>query len=102
MTITVQDHPDEAAYELFDGDKLIGLAQYQRTGNQIAFTHTEVDPAYGNRGLGHQLVQAALDDASRNGWQVLPYCPFVAEFITQNPDYAQLVPAGRRGSFGLE
>ncbi|MDR1151838.1 MAG: N-acetyltransferase, partial [Bifidobacteriaceae bacterium] len=75
MAITVQDNPARPAYELFDGTKLIGIAQYKRTGNQIAFTHTEVSPECTGKGLGHRLVGAALDDARDHGWQVLPYCP---------------------------
>ncbi|MDR0432818.1 MAG: N-acetyltransferase [Bifidobacteriaceae bacterium] len=101
MAITVQDNPTDAAYELFDGDQLIGLAQYKQAGQQIAFTHTEVAEAYGGQGLGHRLVKAALDDARAHNWQVLPYCPFVAKFISTNPSYIDLVPAGRRAAFGL-
>jgi predicted GNAT family acetyltransferase len=101
MAITVQDNPGDSQYELFDGSQLIGLAQYKRSGTQIAFTHTKVAPERGGRGLGHQLIRAALDDSAKHGWQVLPYCPFVAEFIAENPEYAQLVPPARRPGFGL-
>jgi predicted GNAT family acetyltransferase len=101
MAITVQDSPGESRYELLDGAKLIGLADYKRGGNQIAFTHTEVSPEYESRGLGHRLVRAALDDAAQHGWQVIPYCPFVSQFIVENQDYARLVPQARRAAFGL-
>ncbi|MDR1293761.1 MAG: N-acetyltransferase [Bifidobacteriaceae bacterium] len=102
MAITVQDNPALSEYELFDGRSLIGVAKYKRTGNQIAFTHTEVSPEAAGRGLGHRLVGAALDDARDHGWQVLPYCPFVAAFITENPAYVATVPAGRRAAFGIQ
>jgi predicted GNAT family acetyltransferase len=101
MAITVQDNPAASQYELFDGDQLVGLAQYQRQGRQIAFTHTEVDPAYAHRGLGGQLVGAALADSRDHGWQVLPYCPFVADYLTHHPEDIALVPAARRAAFGL-
>jgi predicted GNAT family acetyltransferase len=32
---------------------------------------------------------------------VLPYCPFVNSWIASHPEYADLVPAGRREQFGL-
>jgi predicted GNAT family acetyltransferase len=101
MAITVQDNPGASQYELFDGARLIGLAQYQLRDPLIAFTHTEVDPGYEHQGLGTELVQAALDDARAHGWRVLPYCPFVARYIHDNPGYVDLVPEGRRASFGL-
>ena len=51
---------------------------------------TEIVPARRNQGLGHQLVQGALDDVRRKGAKVVPYCWFVAEFIAENPEYADL------------
>jgi predicted GNAT family acetyltransferase len=101
MAFTVQDNPAASQYELFDGAAVIGVAQYQRQGRLIAFTHTEVDPSYEHHGLASRLVGAALDDARAHGWQVLPYCPFVASYIAGHPDDADLVPAGRRATFGL-
>jgi hypothetical protein len=37
--------------------------------------------------------QGALDDARRRGWRIVPQCPFVAEFIAEHPEYADLVAA---------
>jgi predicted GNAT family acetyltransferase len=101
MAITVQDNAAKQRYELWDGHLLIGLAAYRKEGNQIAFTHTEIAEDYGGQGLATQLIKAALDDSARHGLLVLPYCPFVAGFIRKHPDYAPLVPAARRGAFGL-
>jgi predicted GNAT family acetyltransferase len=102
MAFTVQDDPAASQYELFDGTTAIGLAKYQRTNRQIAFTHTEVSPDFEGRGLGHRLIRAALDDARAHDLQVLPYCPFVAQFIADHPPYLDLVPPSRRAAFGLE
>jgi len=85
--------PERSRYELRLGDELIGLADYHRRDNRIAFTHTEVDPDRRERGLGSRLVKAALDDAERQGLDVIPLCPFVARYIEEHPEYAKLVPA---------
>jgi predicted GNAT family acetyltransferase len=37
------------------------------------------------------LVRHALDDLRAQGRRVDPACPFVAHYIRQNPEYADLV-----------
>jgi predicted GNAT family acetyltransferase len=102
VSATVRDNPAENRYEIYDGDKLAGFSDYQLTENTIAFTHTEVNPAFGGRGLARQLVVAELDDARRRGLAVLPFCPYVRKVIAQNPDtYLDLVPQEQRDRFEL-
>ncbi len=66
-----------------------------------AFVHTEIDPAFGGRGLGSLLIRSALDTARGRGVTVLPFCPFVARFIAGHPDYLDLVPHDQRARFEL-
>jgi predicted GNAT family acetyltransferase len=101
MELRVADNPEKARYEvLADGD-LAGFVQYQLRQNDIAFTHTQTEFQFRGRGIAGHLVRAALDSARERGLQVLPYCPFVRTWIGEHPDYADLVPAGRRAEFGL-
>jgi predicted GNAT family acetyltransferase/glutaredoxin len=74
----VVDVPDESRYEIRLGDRRIGHAAYHRSDGTIAFTHTEVDSACEGRGFGTRLVTEALDDARRQGFEILPLCSFVA------------------------
>ena len=53
--------------------------------------NTEIVPARRKQGLGELLVRNALDDVRHKGAKVVPYCWFVAEFIEENPEYANLV-----------
>jgi predicted GNAT family acetyltransferase len=94
MEPTVTDAPDADRYEIRDGDKLLGLAAYQRRGDTIVFTHTEVDPDAGQSGLGGTLVRAALDDVRARGGHVVAQCSFVRGWIERHPDYADLVAGG--------
>jgi uncharacterized protein len=99
---TVRDNPAETRYEIYDGDQLAGFSEYRLTGSHIAFTHTQVDPAFGGRGLARRLVDEELDDARRRGLAVLPFCPYVRKVIAQNPEqYLDLVPAEDRARFKL-
>lgn len=77
-------------------DQQMGVAEYRRRGDAIAFLHTEVPPALEGRGIASRLVQAALDDARTRGLAVIPYCPYVAGYIRRHPAYTTLVPPDYR------
>ena len=102
MAITISDNPTEHRYEVYEDDQLAGFSEYKLTQHKIAFTHTEVDPAFGGRGLARQLVTEELDDARRRGLAVLPFCPYVRKVIAGEPDrFLDLVPAKDRARFEL-
>lgn len=90
--VAVEHRPGERRYALLVGGEDAGELVYRdRGGGVLAFLHTEVDPAKRRRGLGAQLVGAALDDARDRGLRVVPICPFVDAFIEGHPAYADLV-----------
>ncbi len=91
MEPTVQDVPESDRFEIRDGDRVLGVAAYERRGDTVVFTHTEVDPDAGQSGLGSTLVRAALDEVRSHGGSVVPRCSFVAGWIERHPDYADLV-----------
>ena len=86
----MRDNVEKSRYELVEDGRLVGVADYRAMGDKLAFPHTEIVPARRNQGLGHALVKGALDDVRRKGVKVVPYCWFVAEFIEQNAEYADL------------
>ena len=87
----MRDVPEEDRYEIREGERLLGMAAYQRRGDVLLFTHTEVDPDSGRSGVGSTLVRAALDDVRARGGRVVPLCSFVRGWIDRHPDYADLV-----------
>ena len=103
--VSVRDHPAAHRCEIWVGDERAGLTVYDdRGGGVVAFTHTEIEPRFEHRGLAGRLIAEALDTAHDRGWQVLPECPFVRAYLQKhpdNPDYADLVPAAARATFGL-
>jgi predicted GNAT family acetyltransferase len=93
MEPTVTDAPEDSRYEIRDGDRLLGLAAYERQGNRVVFTHTEVEDDEEHSGLGSRLVRAALDDVRGHGRTVVPRCSFVRGWIERHPEYRDLVDA---------
>src|SRR5688572_3909320 len=90
----VRDNRERGRYELTVDGEIVGIADYRDTGEALVFPHTEIDPARRGQGHGAVLVRGALDDVRRQGRTIVPSCWYVAEFIGENPEYADLV-AGR-------
>ena len=92
MTTTVVNNPDQSRYEiLIDGD-LVGVAVYELGENTINFTHTQVETDNREQGLGGTLIRNALDDVrSSSPLRVIATCPFVARWISEHPDYQDLL-----------
>lgn len=101
MATTVVDDPAATRYEISVDGAPAGFVEYHRFRDEIAFLHTEIDPAYEGRGLGSLLARHALDAAREGHQAVLPYCPFIRGWMTRHPDYLDLVPDGQRARFGL-
>jgi uncharacterized protein len=97
----VVDRPEQHRFEIVADGKVAGFAAYQLRGQEIMFTHTEVDEAYEGKGLGSVLVRHALDSARERGLAVLPLCPFVRSWISRHPDYLPLVPESARSKYKL-
>jgi uncharacterized protein len=93
MAISVRDNPARLRYEIIDDDRVIGRVTYSRLDNTVTFLHTEVDRDRRGGGYAEQLVQAALDDARSRGEQVRARCQYVARFIDEHPEYADLLAA---------
>jgi predicted GNAT family acetyltransferase len=72
-------------------DGSLAVAAYELREGEIIFTHTEVPPEIGGRGVAQQLVKTALEHARSNDLRVVPLCQYVESYIKRNPQYADLV-----------
>ncbi|MCX5064873.1 GNAT family N-acetyltransferase [Micromonospora lupini] len=97
MQFTVTEAPTRERFEARDETGAVaGVVTYQLTGAIIAYTHTEVDPAYEGRGVGSTLARAVMDDARARGRTVVPICPFLAEWLVKHPEYEDIVVRSTR------
>jgi predicted GNAT family acetyltransferase len=86
----VRDDDTDRYEALLDG-QVAGFTSYETAPGRIIFIHTEVDAAFEHRGVASRLIAGALDDARSRGLKVTPRCPFVAAYIRDHADYADLV-----------
>jgi uncharacterized protein len=101
MELQVTDNPEQERYEIRADGELAGFVQYHLRDGVIAFIHTETDPRFRGHGVGGRLIRSSLEAARERHLAVLPYCPFARRWMTEHPEYADLVPEDRRPEFGL-
>lgn len=88
---TIIDVPEQHRYEISVDGVRAGVAHYLDTGVQRIFHHTDVDKAFGGRGLGTKLIAAALADTRAAGKRIVPMCSFVAAYADKHPEYAAII-----------
>lgn len=71
--------------------KPVGLTEFADFGDLRVFPHTEVDEAYGGRGLGTLVIEQALAQTRAEGMRIVPVCPMVQAFTDEHPEYAAVV-----------
>jgi uncharacterized protein len=91
MQLSVRDNPDRSRYELVEDDTVVGVADYRSIDGALVVPHTEIAAHRRGEGLGAVLVGGMLDDLRRTGRTVVPRCWYVAQFLEENPAYADLV-----------
>ncbi len=98
MDVVVTNAPEAKRYEARVDGALAAVADYIPTDELVAFTHTEVLPAFEGKGVGSVLVREALDDVRRRELAVLAVCPFVSGWVQRHADYADLLYRSRTGT----
>lgn len=94
--ITYVHAPEQHRYEVRDGEDVVGFAQYRLPDDEhVDFVHTEVDDAYGGRGLAGAVVEFALADVRDRGKRVIAHCPYVARWLTKHPEYDDITDPAR-------
>jgi predicted GNAT family acetyltransferase len=99
--IVVSDAPERKRFEVTVDGELSGFLVYRSRKGLLALIHTEVENRFEGRGLGGRLARFALDQARAEGLAVLPFCPFVNDWMKRHPEYVDLVPTAYRANFDL-
>lgn len=57
----------------------------------IIIDHTSVPDALRGRGVGQALVRRAVDDARRDGFKIIPLCPFAKAQFDRHAEWRDVV-----------
>jgi predicted GNAT family acetyltransferase len=83
--VEVVDRPDAGRFEaVVDGHRAELL--YERDGDELVLIHTEVPDELEGRGIGGQLVRAAVAVARDRGLVLVPSCQFARGWLGRHPD----------------
>jgi predicted GNAT family acetyltransferase len=91
MSVTVTDAPELSRYQAHVDGELAGFAAYQRKGDLVVFTHTEVDPEHEGHGVAGTIAREVLDDVRRRGLRARLLCPFLSKWASRHPEYADVL-----------
>lgn len=68
-------------------DRRAGEMTYSQAGtDKIIIDHTEVNPEFKGKGVGKELVYAAVAYAREHQLKIMPLCPFAKATFDKNSD----------------
>lgn len=98
QTYTLAEDPEQNRFTISHDGKVIGLIDYVDTADGAddvptarTFTHTEVSPEYGGRGIAAKLVRFALETTTEAGLRFRTTCSYVMGFLEKNHEFDEYV-----------
>ena len=82
------DHCRSAAY---DGERRVGVAEFDVQDGRWVITHTEVDPAYGGQGIARRLIEEVIAAARRDGAKIVPLCSYADKMMRRTDEYVDVL-----------
>ncbi len=91
--VTVENVAEDGGgrFEARVAGAVAGSAHYERHGDRVVFTHTEVDDSHEGQGVGSALIRRSLDTVRASDERAVPLCPFVSGYIERHDEYPALV-----------
>ncbi|MCJ0741186.1 GNAT family N-acetyltransferase [Pedobacter montanisoli] len=79
-------------FKAVDNDQEAGLMTYTWAGpEKMIIDHTEVNENFSGKGVGRQLVEAAVKYAREQHIKIIPLCPYAKSVFDKTPDYADVL-----------
>lgn len=83
---------NDSQFDLYQDGKEAGLLEYNRAKEGILeITHTEVAEEYNGKGLGKELVKAAVEAAKKDGLKIVSSCPYAKKMIEKTPEFKDIL-----------
>ena len=88
-TIEILNNERQHQFEIKIGDYKAELV-YRLRKNSLYLLHTFVPEELQHQGLATKLAEHALNYAKANGHLLVVYCPFVAAYVKEHPEWYEL------------
>lgn len=77
MNIERINNGNKGFFRAMENEVQAGLMTYSWAGtDKFIIDHTEVDSAFGGKGVGKKMVMEAVEFARVNNLKIIPLCPF--------------------------
>ncbi len=92
MEIQLEQTDSKGAYFIEQEGKRLGEMTFSKASdNLIIIDHTEVSDELRGTGAGKKLVTAAVEDARKHGFKILPLCPFAKSVFDKTPEFGDVL-----------
>lgn len=87
FSITQEDDSRKGVFISAENGTQAGLMTYTWAGeDRFIIDHTEVSKGFNGRGVGKELVMAAVYFAREHKKKIIPLCPFAKNFFDKTPE----------------
>lgn len=87
MDIIHEKNDRKGTFIAKEEDRRAGEMTYSQAGtDKIIIDHTEVNPEFKGKGVGKELVYAAVAYAREHQLKIMPLCPFAKATFDKNSD----------------
>ncbi len=91
MEVKQHDTEKNGNFYIKENGKTLAIMTYVYAGDhKFIIDHTQVNEGGEGKGLGKQLVHAAVEFARKKGYTILPLCPFAKSLFDKIPEWADV------------
>ena len=93
MKINNEEHGAKGAFFIEQDGEWIAEMTYRKIagGSTIIIDHTEVDKSLQGKGVGNDLVKAAVDFARKNNLKIVAQCSFAKKVFDETPEFQDVL-----------
>ena len=79
--IDIKFDPQECCAAAYDGDRQVGVCQYEVRDGSWCIFHTYTDPAYGGKGIARKMVELIAGEAEASGTELTATCWYAKKVL---------------------
>jgi predicted GNAT family acetyltransferase len=92
MNIQLEEKGNKGRFYLNEQGTDVAEMTFVRSGeDKIIIDHTEVDSSLKGKGVGKELVAAAVLKARAEGFKIMPLCPFAKAVFDKTVEYRDVL-----------
>jgi predicted GNAT family acetyltransferase len=92
MAMIVEHHPDRHRFIIQLAPDIEAFIDYEeRADGVLDLQHTMVPVEWRRHGIGAELVKQTMEIARREGFRVIPSCPYIVSWLEKNVQFRDVV-----------